>query len=60
MRLAGIVAGIVITLIGLLWVSQGAGLMPGSAMTGQSFWLVIGLVLVVVGSAIAVLSWRQQ
>jgi hypothetical protein len=46
--LKGIV-GVVCLLLGLLWIGQGVGLLPGSFMTGQLMWAFIGLVLVVVG-----------
>jgi len=43
------VVGVVCLLIGLVWIGQGTGLLPGSVMSGQSMWAIIGLVLVVVG-----------
>lgn len=46
--LKGIV-GVICLLLGLLWIGQGVGLLPGSFMTGDKTWAVIGLVLVVVG-----------
>jgi hypothetical protein len=39
-------------LIGLVWIGQGAGLLPGSFMTGDPTWLGIGLVVGVVGLAL--------
>lgn len=39
-------------LIGLVWIGQGAGLIPGSFMTGDSLWLVVGAVFLVVGVAL--------
>jgi hypothetical protein len=46
--LKGIV-GVVLVLLGLLWIGQGTGMLPGSVMSGQAMWAIIGLVLVVVG-----------
>jgi len=43
------VVGVVCLLIGLVWIGQGIGLLPGSVMSGQLMWAIIGLVLVVVG-----------
>jgi len=37
------VAGI----LGLVWVGQGVGLIPGSFMTGEPFWAVLGVALLV-------------
>ncbi|HZP94847.1 MAG TPA: hypothetical protein VFC31_00730 [Candidatus Limnocylindria bacterium] len=33
------------TAMGVLWIGQGVGLVPGSFMTGRSEWAVIGGVL---------------
>jgi glucose dehydrogenase len=43
------IVGVVLVLIGLVWIGQGTGLLPGSFMTGQRQWAVIGLVLLIVG-----------
>lgn len=51
-RLPFVVPGVILLLIGLLWVLQGAGVVAGSFMTGQKQWLVIGAVLAVVGLAL--------
>lgn len=50
-----IVLGVVLFLIGAVWTLQGGGVLPGSFMTGSKFWLVAGLVAVVVGGW---LLWR--
>jgi len=44
------IAGIVCLLIGLVWIGQGIGLLPGSFMTGQTQWAVIGLALAALGA----------
>ncbi|MFN2463959.1 MAG: hypothetical protein ABR573_08680 [Candidatus Dormibacteria bacterium] len=36
-------------LLGLVWTGQGIGIIKGSFMTGSAFWLVVGLVLLVLG-----------
>jgi hypothetical protein len=33
-------------LVGLVWLLQGVGLLPGSFMSGDSFWAVAGLALI--------------
>ena len=43
------IAGVVCVLIGLGWIGQGIGLLPGSMMSGQIQWAVIGAVLLVLG-----------
>ena len=44
--------GIVLVLVGLLWIAQGAGLVGGSFMTGQSQWLYIGIATAIVGAGV--------
>lgn len=55
MRIVGSVVGVVLVLLGALWVLQGANLMAGSVMSGQSQWLYIGIVVAVLG--LVVLWW---
>jgi hypothetical protein len=47
------VLGVLLVLIGALWTLQGFGVVGGSFMTGSTMWLVIGLVCVAVGLALA-------
>jgi uncharacterized membrane protein len=51
--------GIILGLVGLLWIGQGVGLIPGSFMTGQLLWLGVGVVCLVLGLAIVMASWRS-
>lgn len=44
------VIGVVLALIGLIWIGQGTMVLPGSAMSGHSVWAIIGVVLVVVAA----------
>ena len=46
--LKGIV-GVVCVLLGLVWIGQGTNVLPGTFMSGQSMWAIIGLVLLLVG-----------
>lgn len=55
MRIFGSIAGIVLVLLGGLWTLQGSNVLAGSVMSGQSQWLYIGLVVLIVG--LAVLWW---
>ena len=52
MKLFGTIAGILLLLVGLLWILQGANILGGSAMSGQSQWLYIGIVVALVGAGI--------
>lgn len=53
--LAGIVA-----LLGLVWIGQGSGIIGGSAMSGSSFWEIIGVVLVLVGLVVVAMEWLRR
>ena len=61
MRIAGIVAGVLVALMGLVWTLQGLNstLAPQSFMTGSTAWVAIGLVTLLIGSGLAVWSWRR-
>ena len=62
MRIAGIVVGVLVAAMGLVWTLQGLNstLVPRSFMTGTSTWVVIGLVTIAAGSALALWNWRQR
>lgn len=45
-----LIAGVLIGLLGLVWVGQGLNLIKGSFMTGQGQWAVIGVVLILVAA----------
>lgn len=48
---------VLLGLTGLVWIGQGVGLLPGSFMTGEPIWAVVGAVLVV---ASGVLLWSGR
>lgn len=52
MRAGLMIVGGLLLLVGLVWAGQGANLIGGSFMTGQSTWLVIGVVAILVGAAL--------
>jgi hypothetical protein len=58
MRIAGNIVGIILVLLGGLWIAQGSNLMAGSAMSGQSMWLWIGVVVAIVG--VVALVWTNR
>ena len=58
MRIAGTIIGIVLILLGGLWILQGANIIAGSVMSGQSSWLYIGIVLAIFG--VLVLWWAYR
>lgn len=52
MKTASLVLGIIALITGGVWILQGVGILPGSFMSGQSTWLLIGLVVAAVGLAL--------
>ena len=58
MRILGTIIGIVLILLGGLWILQGSNVVGGSVMSGESQWLYTGIVLLVVG--IAALWWTYR
>ena len=59
MRTRWIVAGVIIAL-GLVWIGQGSGVLPGSVMSGDPRWALIGAVLVAVGIVVAWTAFRRR
>lgn len=52
--------GIVLILLGGVWLLQGVGILGGSVMTGQSFWAIAGAIVAIVGVALCVLGARRR
>lgn len=53
MRIGSLVLGVIAILTGAVWILQGAGVLLGSFMTGQRMWLYIGIIVGIVGLALA-------
>jgi hypothetical protein len=53
MRTLSLVIGGIAILAGAVWILQGSGVLPGSFMTGQRMWLIIGVIVGIVGLALA-------
>jgi hypothetical protein len=45
-----IIIGGLAALVGLVFFFQGIGVLKGSSMTGESFWMWVGVVLIVAGA----------
>jgi hypothetical protein len=45
-------------LMGGVWLLQGISILPGSFMTGQVFWAVIGAVFMAVGGLLVLAGFR--
>lgn len=51
--------GVIALIIGGIWAGQGLGLIPGSFMTGDRTWLIVGSIVGVVGIVLVVLGLRR-
>jgi uncharacterized membrane protein HdeD (DUF308 family) len=60
MKLVGRILGVLLALIGCVWILQGINVLPGSFMTGQMQWAIYGAIAVVAGVAIFVVSGRRR
>jgi hypothetical protein len=43
-----LVPGVILTGAGLVWTLQGLNVLPGSVMSGSSFWATVGPIVLVV------------
>lgn len=57
-RVILVVIGIALIAIGAVWLFQGAGVLPGSVMTGMLRWAVIGSLAVLIGIAVLIIGIR--
>jgi uncharacterized membrane protein HdeD (DUF308 family) len=58
MRMPMMIAGMLLVLIGGVWILQGINVLPGSFMTGQMQWAIYGAISVAIGIALFVVSGR--
>ena len=60
MKILIIVLALVLLAMGGLWTLQGAGLVGGSFMTGQSRWFYIGIVVVLTAGLVGYLLFKKS
>ena len=60
MRTSRLALAAVVFLVGALWVGQGIGVVGGSAMTGSSFWGVVGAILVLGAIGLVIVERRRS
>jgi hypothetical protein len=58
MRISAAVLGILLVLIGIVWILPGINVLPGSFMTGQTKWAINGGIAVVVG--VLLFLWSRR
>ncbi|OGF57343.1 MAG: hypothetical protein A2Z21_02345 [Candidatus Fraserbacteria bacterium RBG_16_55_9] len=54
-----VVLGILLALLGIIWILQGVNVLGGSFMSGQPFWAAMGTVALVVGVSLVLLGKRR-
>jgi hypothetical protein len=60
MRYVLVVVGALMALMGGVWMLQGVGILPGSFMTGQAFWAVVGALILVAGAVLVFAGLRMD
>jgi len=58
LRYVLLIVGGLMVLVGVVWLLQGVGLLPGSFMTGQPFWAVMGTIFLAVGGLLVFAGLR--
>lgn len=54
------VAGLVLCVLGGVWIAQGVGAMKGSSMSGHGQYAVLGAIVAIIGLALLVRAWRVR
>jgi hypothetical protein len=60
MKRTFIIGGGILLLAGSIWLLQGIGILPGSFMSGQSFWAWAGLVSLMAGIVLLFLGLTRR
>jgi hypothetical protein len=60
MKIVLIVVGVLLLLVGGVWILQGVGILPGSFMTGEMQWAVYGAIAALVGAALLFVGFRRK
>jgi hypothetical protein len=51
--------GLIVAVFGLIWALQGFGVLAGSPMSNTTTWSISGPITMLIGVAVAVVSWRK-
>ena len=60
MRPARVIVAILLGIAGGVWFLQGIGVLPGSVMSGSTFWAVAGLVVLAFAIAVIAAELRRR
>ena len=58
MKTTARILGIILMIIGTIWILQGVNILPGSFMTGQTKWAINGAIAVVIG--VVLFAWSRR
>ncbi len=54
------IVGVLLIIMGIVWILQGINILPGSFMTGQLRWAVFGSLAVIVGILVVVFANKKR
>ena len=54
------ILGVLMGLVGIVWILQGLNILPGSVMTGVLFWAFAGAVLLIAGIGLILYGVRSR
>ncbi|MER5916935.1 hypothetical protein ABT124_42925 [Streptomyces sp. NPDC001982] len=54
------IGGIILVVLGAVWIAQGTGAMGGSGMSGHGQYAVLGAVVALIGLFLLVQAWRVR
>jgi uncharacterized membrane protein HdeD (DUF308 family) len=60
MRMLMTIVGVLLVLIGGIWILQGINVLPGSFMTGQTKWAIYGAIVLLAGILLLVRANRRR
>ena len=60
LRIVLLVFGALLIFVGTIWFLQGAGILLGSPMTGQTRWQINGALAAVGGLLIVAANWKRR
>ena len=60
MRKVLIIIGVLMLLVGGIWLLQGIGILLGSIMSRQPFWAIMGLIMIICGGITCFFGLRSK
>ena len=60
MRIVSAIIGVLLALVGIVWILQGLNILPGSFMTGQIQWAAYGAIALAIGCGLLYVGRRGR